>query len=236
VLFATRAHRKVAWPDPIAKDHANDTVTHLGESWFPEKALFEEYASFGRGHGHDLASFDTYLADEVRGLRWPVVKGKETRWRFNEEHDPYAKAGSGFDFYGPAMKSLPRGNQRAPSQGAPESVAGKAKIFFRPYAAPPEVPDANYDLWLSTGRVLEHWHSGTMTRRVPELHRAVPHAQLFMHPEDAKAWPGASQVAWIECAAHVRLRVETEAATACRAVVCAVVRRGSSSDARYLPI
>ncbi len=38
----------------------------------------------------------------------------------------------------------------------------------------------------STGRVLEHWHTGTMTRRVPELHRAVPSAQLFMHPEDAK--------------------------------------------------
>ena len=42
-----------------------------------------------------------------------------------------------------------------------------------------------YDLWLSTGRVLEHWHTGTMTRRVPELHRAVPAAQVFMHPADA---------------------------------------------------
>jgi nitrate reductase (cytochrome) len=62
---------------------------------------------------------------------------------------------------------------------------GKAKIFFRPYAAPPERPDADYDLWLCTGRVLEHWHSGTMTQRVPELHRAVPTAQVFMHPADA---------------------------------------------------
>ncbi|EQB8044635.1 molybdopterin dinucleotide binding domain-containing protein, partial [Aeromonas hydrophila] len=41
--------------------------------------------------------------------------------------------------------------------------------------------------WLSTGRVLEHWHTGTMTRRVPELYRAFPDAVLFMHPEDAKA-------------------------------------------------
>ena len=212
VLFATPANRKVAWPDPVAKGHANDTVTHLGESWFPEKALFEEYASFGRGHAHDLAPFDTYLADDVRGLRWPVVNGRETRWRFNEEHDPYAKAGSGFDFYGPAMKSLPRGDQHAPQPGAPVSLAGKAKIFFRPYAAPPEVPDTTYDLWLSTGRVLEHWHSGTMTRRVPALHRAVPHAQLFMHPDDAKARGLARhELAWIESRrGRVRLRVETE--------------------------
>ena len=67
------------------------------------------------------------------------------------------------------------------------AIAGKAKIFFRPYAAPPESPDATWDLWLSTGRVLEHWHSGSMTRRVPELHNAVPEAQLFMHPKDAAA-------------------------------------------------
>ncbi|MBT7498065.1 MAG: periplasmic nitrate reductase subunit alpha, partial [Candidatus Thioglobus sp.] len=40
---------------------------------------------------------------------------------------------------------------------------------------------------MSTGRVLEHWHSGTMTRRVPELYRAVPDAVLYMHPEDAKS-------------------------------------------------
>jgi nitrate reductase NapA len=33
--------------------------------------------------------------------------------------------------------------------------------------------------------VLEHWHSGTMTRRVPELYKAFPEAVCFMHPDDA---------------------------------------------------
>ncbi len=33
----------------------------------------------------------------------------------------------------------------------------------------------------------EHWHTGSMTRRVPELHRAFPEAVLFIHPLDAKA-------------------------------------------------
>ena len=50
---------------------------------------------------------------------------------------------------------------------------------------PAEAPDSEFDLWLSTGRVLEHWHSGSMTRRVPELYRAVPNAVVFMHPDDA---------------------------------------------------
>ena len=74
-----------------------------------------------------------------------------------------------------------------PGSGAPVSLAGKAKIFFRPYAAPAESPDENFDLWLCTGRVLEHWHSGSMTRRVPELHAAQPQAQIFMNPADAAA-------------------------------------------------
>ncbi|MCP3963497.1 MAG: periplasmic nitrate reductase subunit alpha, partial [bacterium] len=116
----------------------------------------------------------------------PVVDGKETEWRFNEKYDSYVTRGAGFEFYGPALTALPRGDLAGVTKGEKTSLAGKAKIFFRPYAAPPEPPDSTYDLWLSTGRVLEHWHTGTMTRRVPELHRAVPAAQIFMHPEDAK--------------------------------------------------
>ncbi len=187
VLFATPANRRIAWPDPVARGAANCTVEAGKLTWFPEKALFEEYAAFGRGHGHDLAEFEVYYRDDVRGLRWPVVGGKETRWRFNEEHDPYARRGSGIDFYGKAMKKLPQGDLAGPRPGEKIALDGKAKIFFRPYAPPPEAPDDTYDLWLSTGRVLEHWHSGSMTRRVPQLHAAVPEAVVWMHPGDAEA-------------------------------------------------
>ncbi|PSV23280.1 periplasmic nitrate reductase subunit alpha [Photobacterium leiognathi subsp. mandapamensis] len=134
------------------------------QGFYVQKGLFEEYASFGRGKAHDLAPYDTY--HQVRGLRWPVVDGKETLWRFKEGSDPYAKKGSDWDFY-----------------GKPD---GKAWIISAPYEAPPEVPDNEYDMWLCTGRVLEHWHTGTMTRRVPELYKAVPDALCYLHPEDAK--------------------------------------------------
>ena len=197
-LFETKENKAFSWPDPVAKGHDNHTVKHLEVDWFVEKALFEEYAIFGRGHHHDLAPFDQYYHDDVRGLRWPVVNGKETPWRFNGKYDPYVKNGS-FEFYGEAMKALPKGNLETITQ--PEKVAfpGKAKIFFRPYAEPVESPDAQYDLWMSTGRLLEHWHTGTMTRRVPELHRAMPSALLYMHPEDAKQRGLKRQdTAWIE--------------------------------------
>jgi nitrate reductase NapA len=41
-------------------------------------------------------------------------------------------------------------------------------------------------MWLCTGRVLEHWHTGTMTRRIPQLSRAMPRAYVEMNREDAK--------------------------------------------------
>jgi len=186
VLFAHERNKKYNWPDKIAKDHDNHTVALLNDGWFVEKALFEEYAQFGRGHAHDLADFDLYFRDDIRGLKWPVVDGKETHWRFNEQYDPYVKKGAGIEFYGKAMKEIPKGNLDKVTSSTKVKLDGKAKIFFRPYAAPAEQPDKNYDMWLSTGRVLEHWHSGSMTQRVPELHRAVPEALCYMHPEDAK--------------------------------------------------
>lgn len=140
----------------------NDDAKSAG--FYVQKGLFEEYATFGRGHGHDLAPYDVYHT--VRGLRWPVVDGKETLWRFNPEYDPYAKR-AGRDFY-----------------GKPD---GKALIISAPYEAPPEIPNKEYDMWLCTGRVLEHWHTGTMTRRVPELYKAVPDAHCYIHPDDAES-------------------------------------------------
>ena len=61
-------------------------IHHFG--FYVQKVFFEEYAIFGRGHGHDLAPYDMY---QTRGLRWPVVDGKETLWRYKEGSDPYAK-------------------------------------------------------------------------------------------------------------------------------------------------
>jgi nitrate reductase NapA len=132
-----------------------------------EKALWEEYRQFGKGKAHDLAPFELY--HQTRGLRWPVVDGQETRWRYNDEYDPYVKKGEGIRFYGN------------------EANGGKAVIWLRDYEPAAEVPDDSYPFWLCTGRVLEHWHSGTMTRRVPTLFKAYPHATAALHPDDAAA-------------------------------------------------
>lgn len=157
--------------------------------FYVHKGLFEEYARFGRGKAHDLAPFDTY--HQERGLRWPVVDGKETRWRFREGYDPYVAKGAGVQFYGHSDN--------------------RAIIFALPYEPSAESPDKEFPFWLSTGRVLEHWHTGTMTQRVEELNLAVPHALVYMNFEDAKeqGFRRGSEIRVRSRRGSVRARVET---------------------------
>ena len=167
--------------------YANQEAREAG--FYVQKGLFEEYAEFGRGHGHDLAPFDTY--HEVRGLRWPVVDSQETLWRYREGYDPYVTPGAGVEFYGRPDK--------------------RAVILAVPYEPPAESPDEEFDLWLVTGRVLEHWHSGSMTLRVPELYRAFPGARCFMHADDARrrGINRGAEIRLVSRRGEIRTRVET---------------------------
>jgi nitrate reductase NapA len=131
------------------------------------KPMFEEYRRFTLGTGKDVASYDQLRA--TRGLRWPVVDGKETRYRYAAGHDPYVKKAKGAHFY------------KAKGYGE------RAAFWLRPYQPPAEVPDDDYPYWLTTGRVLEHWHTGSMTRRVMQLHQAVSRAYVEMNRADATA-------------------------------------------------
>ncbi len=132
--------------------------THVEDIW-------REYTRFHDTPAHRMAPIEELKARP--GVIWPFVDGRETRWRYNTEHDPAADRAYGtHDFY-----------------GKPDH---RAWIWLRPYEPPPEVPDDEYPFWLNTGRVLEHWHTGSMTRRVPTLHRAVPSAYVEINRTDAQ--------------------------------------------------
>lgn len=133
--------------------------THIREIW-------EEYTRHHAGPKHGMAPYEELRARP--GVRWPFVDGEETRWRYRTEHDPACDPEHGdFDFY-----------------GKPDH---RAWVWIRPYEAPPESPDDEYPFWLNTGRVVEHWHTGSMTRRIPILHRAMPRAYAELHAQDAAA-------------------------------------------------
>ncbi len=132
-----------------------DEENHIEEIW-------NEYTQFHEGNKHGMAPYEVLKSQP--GAMWPYVDGKETKWRYNAKYDP-AASGDDFDFYG--------------------KPNGKAWIWARPYEPAAESPDEEYSFWLNTGRVIEHWHTGSMTRRISVLHQAVPHSYVELNPQDA---------------------------------------------------
>ena len=132
-----------------------------------DRVLYEEYRPLTHIKHKHVAPYDELV--KATGLRWPVVEQpdgsyKETRYRFVEGEDPFVEKGKGIDFYHSTTED------------------GRAQIWFCPFERHPEEPDTEYPFWLCTGRVVEHWHSGTMTMRVPQLRGAMPNAYCESPP------------------------------------------------------
>jgi nitrate reductase NapA len=137
-----------------------------------DRELYENYRPLTHMKHKHVAPYDQ-LASHT-GMRWPVVEQpdgswRETRWRFSEFDDPFVAKGKGIEFYHSVTED------------------GRAQIWFCPFERHPEEPDEEYPFWLCTGRVVEHWHSGTMTMRVPQLRGAMPNAYCEVNPADAAA-------------------------------------------------
>jgi formate dehydrogenase major subunit len=65
------------------------------------------------------------------------------------------------------------------------TATGRAKLVPAQWTAAPELPDEQFPFILSTGRLLEHWHTGVMTRRSKALDAIAPEAFAAIHPDDA---------------------------------------------------
>jgi formate dehydrogenase major subunit len=77
------------------------------------------------------------------------------------------------------------GNEIIFTAGFP-TESGRGKIVPARVLPPDELPDDEYPMVLSTGRVLEHWHTGSMTRRSNVLDQIEPEAVAFLSPKDMR--------------------------------------------------
>jgi nitrate reductase NapA len=136
--------------------------------WDQPRHVEQIWEEYGRFHSDPRSALPPIAELRAQsGVMWPYVDGREIRWRYNTAHDSAADRTRGaFDFY-----------------GHPDH---RAWIWLRPYEPPAEPPDRQYPFWLGTGAVLEHWGTGSMTQRIPTLHRSIPQAYVEINREDAK--------------------------------------------------
>ncbi|WKZ69738.1 MAG: nitrate reductase [Melioribacteraceae bacterium] len=141
------------------------------EHFTSAEAIWNEYLKTTKGTDMDLTGATYTRLKKVRGLRWPVPSEDHpgTTHRFTEG-DPYfpkdKAAGKRMYFY--------------------TKPDGRAVVFARPDKGPEEQTSPEYPIALTTGRILEQWHTMSMTGQVPELVRAAPRPYVEINPEDAK--------------------------------------------------
>ncbi len=139
---------------------------HIVPARTPE-GVWEEWRNISEHSPYNFKGITYERLKEERGILWPCPTEEHpgTCRRYVPGEDPMAKAVGRLDFY-----------------GRPD---GKAIIYLYDQEAPPEQLSEEFPFILTTGRVLEHWHTGTITGRLEELQK-VPVDFVEVHPADAE--------------------------------------------------
>jgi predicted molibdopterin-dependent oxidoreductase YjgC len=87
--------------------------------------------------------------------------------------------------YGLQWPCLDREDPGTPTLHQGKFTRGLGKFHAVEYRPPAESVSTDYPLILTTGRVLEHWHTGSMSRRTRVLHELYPNGAIDIHPDDA---------------------------------------------------
>ncbi|MEA2151406.1 MAG: sulfite reductase flavoprotein alpha-component [Solirubrobacteraceae bacterium] len=138
---------------------------HLGFgqafAWPDAAAVFDEFAACTAGRPCDLSGVSHARLRQEGGLQWPcpaVAAG-----------DPHA------------------GTPRLYADHRFPTPDGRARFAPTPHADPAEVPDPDFPLLLTTGRVADQWHTMTRTGHSPALRASAGAPTLSCHPLDAQA-------------------------------------------------
>jgi nitrate reductase NapA len=134
----------------------------------PDEA-WAEILQVAKGTAYDFSGMTRDRLREAHGLLWPLpaVGHAGTRRRYVRGDDPLVPADH---------------PQRIKFYGRPDA---RAVVWMRPHRPPEEVTDATFPMAFTTGRIVEHWHTGTMTRNCRELRQANAEALAELHPQDA---------------------------------------------------
>jgi ferredoxin-nitrate reductase len=151
--------------------------------WRTPEDAFEAFKRCTKGRPCDYTGITYEKLREGSGIQWPCndkfPDGKERLYEdgvFNT--DPEYCERYGHDIMTGTPHKLNEYKAFEPN--------GRAFLKVAHYEPPPEEPDAQFPFWLTTGRIVYHFHTRTKTGRSSELNAAAPDSFVQMNPRDAE--------------------------------------------------
>ncbi len=145
---------------------------------------FNHWAAMTKGRLCDYSGLSYAKLSARSGIRWPC----------NEQHPEGAERlytdyqfPTGYDECESWGHDLKSGAEISPEHYKAHDPTGRAILRDADYVPPIEEPDASYPLWLTTGRIVYHFHTRTKTGRSKKLREVAPDAFAQLHADDAKA-------------------------------------------------
>ncbi len=129
--------------------------------------VWDEWRVMSKGSKYDFSGMTYERLEAEPGIVWPCPTESHpgTCHRYVPGQDPLAKGTGRMNFY-----------------ARPD---GRALVYLSAQGPFFEAPDPEYPFILTTGRRLEHWHTSTITGRLPQT-RTIPTDYVELHPADAK--------------------------------------------------
>jgi formate dehydrogenase major subunit len=205
-----------AWPEKTGTVTNTDRMVQLGRRALPlpgearQDLAIIQYVARGMGLDWQYTGDDSGVAEVYEEMRQAMKSLSGISWdRLNRD----------------SSVTYPCKDDSDPGQGVVfteqfPTPDGRAKFVPADIIPAAERPDSEYPMVLITGRQLEHWHTGAMTRRASVLHHLEPSPTVSMNPADM-AQLGVTAGGWVSVASRrgeIALAVREDAGTPVGAV------------------
>jgi anaerobic selenocysteine-containing dehydrogenase len=153
--------------------------------WHEPEEAFEHFKQLTKGRPCDYSGMTYAKLSVGSGIQWPCnekyPQGKERLY----DDGRFSTAADYCEIYG---HDLMTGAAVDAVEYHAKNPNGKAKIKAADYQPPPEEPDESYPLWLTTGRLVYHFHTRTKTGRAEALNDAAPDVYVQISSCDAERY------------------------------------------------
>jgi anaerobic selenocysteine-containing dehydrogenase len=150
--------------------------------WTDPQGAFEAWKLCSRGRPCDYSGLSYEKLSSGSGMQWPCTESSPEGTERLYTEGVFNTAAAYCEDFGHDLRT---GAARTAEQYRASDPRGKAFLHAADYEPPNEEPDDAYPLWLTTGRVIYHFHTRTKTGRSPQLNRAAPEVYVQISAEDS---------------------------------------------------